>query len=82
VNPDFSPKLVDRDSFQVLSFCCSFVLDPHTIVVMGGYDKDKQPHRFGYALSIGEDDEYTISNIDEVFLPEAGGFWHNTPTYW
>ena len=48
---------------------------------MGGYDKDKQPHRFGYALSIGEDDEYTISNIDEVFLPEAGGFWHNTPTY-
>lgn len=82
VNPDFSPSVVDRDPFRVLSFSCAFLLEANTIVVMGGYDQDKQAHRFAYALNIIDEDEYFISSLDESFLPEAGGFWHNTPTYY
>lgn len=65
VNPDFSPKLLNRDPFQTLSFCSAFVLNPDTIVVMGGYSQDKQPHSLAYSLVIVGDDEYRIDSIDE-----------------
>jgi len=32
-------------------------------------------------MSIENEDEYTIRNIDEGFLPEPTAFWHSTPTY-